>query len=243
MKCTLSSVANMPTPLRRSPLIVVLLIVGRFSSPVALADDRVHVSTFQADVTPPLGSPLCNGNVKPAMEIVSPLTARGVVLTGAGDPIVLCAFDWVGIGNESYDAFRDALARAVGTEADRVALHALHQHDAPGSDFATERLLSEHGLPRTFSNPDFDAEVMDRIAAAAKESLSGAQPATHVGLGTGRVERVASNRRILGDDGRVAVQRQSAGGKNPAARDARKGRSIRSSASSPSGTTTTLSRS
>ena len=135
----------------------------------------------------------------------------------------MCAFDWVGIGNESYDTFRDALARAVGTTVDRVAMHVLHQHDAPGSDFATERLLAEHGLPRTFSNPDFDAEVMDRVAAAAKESLNHARPVTHVGLGTGQVERVASNRRILGDDGRVAIQRQSAGGKNPAARAAPEG--------------------
>ena len=29
---------------------------------------------------------------------------------GAGEPIVLCAFDWVAIANESQDAFRDALA-------------------------------------------------------------------------------------------------------------------------------------
>ena len=71
----------------------------------AADDTSLRVSTFQADVTPPLGSPLCNGNVKPVMEIVTPLTARGIVLLGADDPIVLCAFDWVGIGNESYDGF------------------------------------------------------------------------------------------------------------------------------------------
>src|SRR5690606_22084484 len=105
-----------------------------------------RMATFEADATPPLGAPLCNGNVTPAMKIVSPLSARGIVLLGAGDPIVLCAFDWVGIGNGSYDAFRDALARAVVTHPDRVALHTLHQHDAPGSDFVTERLLARHGL-------------------------------------------------------------------------------------------------
>ena len=186
-------------------------------------DDLLRMATFQSDATPPLGSPLCNGNVQPAMEIVSPLTARGVVLLGAGDPIVLCAVDWVGIGNGSYDAFREALATSTGTTPDRVALHTLHQHDAPGSDFATEQLLAEQGLPGAFSNPDFDAEVMNRLASAAGESLKQAQPVTEIGLGAGQVERVASNRRILGDDGRVAIQRQSAGGKNPAARDAPEG--------------------
>ncbi|MDP6446813.1 MAG: hypothetical protein QGG36_31330 [Pirellulaceae bacterium] len=188
--------------------------------PVATRAAPLRIATFQIDATPPLGSPLCNGNVKPVMRIVSPLTARGVVLLGSEEPIVLCAFDWVGIGNESYDAFRQAVGKAVGTSADRVAVHTLHQHDAPGSDFATERLLAQHGLSKQYSNPDFDAQVMERLAAAAKRSLRNARVVTHVGLGVGRVEKVASNRRILGGDGRVAIQRQSSGGRNPAARDA-----------------------
>jgi hypothetical protein len=76
---------------------------------------ELKVATFNVDATPPLGSPLCNGAVKPVKEIVTPLTARGVVLLGAGEPIVLCAFDWVGIGNQGHDAFRAALAEGAGT--------------------------------------------------------------------------------------------------------------------------------
>lgn len=199
------------------------VLLSAFVALSAVAAEPLRVATFRADATPPLGSPLCNGNVKPVMEIVSPLTARGVVLFGAGEPIVLCAFDWVGIGNGSYDEFREAIAEAVGTTPDRVALHTLHQHDAPGSDFATEKLLREHGLGRQFSNPDFDTEVMERVSAAAKLALKNAQAVTHVGLGSGRVEKVASNRRILGPNGRVVLQRQSSGGRNPAAREAPEG--------------------
>ncbi|MDQ3623068.1 MAG: hypothetical protein M3463_11340 [Verrucomicrobiota bacterium] len=58
------------------------------------ADAPWRVAIFEADATPPIGSPLCNGAVKPAKEIVTPLAARGVALLGAGRPIVLCAFDW-----------------------------------------------------------------------------------------------------------------------------------------------------
>ena len=204
--------------------LVVLAALSSFPFDSVTADDHsLHIASFQIDATPPLGSPLCNGNVTPAQEIVTPLTARGVVLVGAGDPIVLCAFDWVGIGNESYDSFRAAIAHSVGTTPERVALHVLHQHDAPGSDFATERLLAEQGLAREFSNPDFDADVMDRLGEAAKESLEHLEPVTHVGFGAGTVEKVASNRRILGPDGRVVIQRQSSGGRNPAARDAPEG--------------------
>ncbi|GEP43215.1 hypothetical protein [Brevifollis gellanilyticus] len=169
----------------------------------------LQISTFQVDATPPLGSSLCNGGVKPAQEIVTPLTARGVVLLGAGKPIVLCAIDWVGIANESHDAFRAALAAAADTPVERVSVHTLHQHDAPGSDLATEALLAEHGLAGVFSNPEFDREVMKRLAAAVKPSLAKAQKFTHIGLGSGKVEGVASNRRILGANGRVALMRLS----------------------------------
>lgn len=197
------------------------LIALFISSPIFA--EPLRLATFQVDATPPIGSPLCNGTVKPVKEVVTPLTARGVVLLGAGQPIVLCAFDWVGIANESHDAFRTALAEGVGTQADRVTVHTLHQHDAPGSDYATERLLAEHGLGGLYSNAEFDRTVMQRLAAAAKESLATARPVTHVGLGAGKVERVASNRRILGDDGRVVLQRQSSGGRSAAARAAPEG--------------------
>jgi hypothetical protein len=208
----------------KSKIVIAILSICLFEQQTFAADDMtLRAATFQADVTPPLGSPLCNGGVKPVMEIVTPLTARGVVLLGAGEPIVLCAVDWVGIANESHDVFRQALAEAAGTSVERVTLHTLHQHDAPGSDFATERLLAEHGLPGLYSNPDFDADVMARVASAVRNSLETAQPVTHVGLGTGKVDKVASNRRILGPDGRVALQRQSSGGRNPAARAAPEG--------------------
>lgn len=175
------------------------------------SDERLlKVSCFQVDITPPLGTPLCCGLVMPAKEIVTPLTARGVILQGAGQPIVLCALDWVGVGNESYDAFRETIAQAAGTVRDRVALHALHPHDAPGSDFASERLLAEHGLAGRMSNAEADRQALKRIAEAVRAAVPEAQPVTHVGLGTGRVERVASNRRILGPGGSVIATRYGA---------------------------------
>lgn len=181
---------------------------------------QLSLAVFEADATPPIGSPLCNGNVDPAKLIVTPLMAKGIVLLGAGDPIVLSSIDWVGIGNASHDAFREALAEAVGTEPDRVAVQAVHQHDTPGSDFATESLLAERGLAKRYSDADFNRDVIERLAAAARESLAEAEPVTHVGLGSGEVDKIASNRRILGPDGKVALQRQSSGARNPAAREA-----------------------
>ncbi len=170
---------------------------------------ELKVATFQADVTPPLGTPLCFALVKPGVEVVDPLTARGVVLMGAGQPIVLAAVDWLGISNESHDAWRRGLAKAAGTTPDRVTVHVLHQHDAPGHDDTASRLAREHGMPNSLQDDAFMAAALKRTAAAVRKARRQASPVTHVGVGGSRVEQVASNRRILGPDGKVKVTRMS----------------------------------
>ncbi|HEY8504916.1 MAG TPA: hypothetical protein VIL46_10060, partial [Gemmataceae bacterium] len=199
---------------------MVLSLLGLVSPAVAATAGEepapLRVATFQVDATPPLGSPLCGGGVKPAAEVIDLLSARGVVLLTDQSPIVLCAIDWVGIGNGGHDAFRAALAEAAGTTPDRVTVHTLHQHDAPACDFTAEELLDAEGLGGVMFDPKFARLVIARTARAVKQSLGKARPVTHVGLGVGVVEKVASNRRILGPDGRVAIVRYSSS-RNPAA--------------------------
>src|SRR5437016_808071 len=88
--------------------------------PLQAGEKPLKIAPFEADITPPLGTPLCDGLVQPAKEIVDPLSARGIVLLGDSQPIVLCALDWVGVGNSGHTAFRAALARAAGTTVERV---------------------------------------------------------------------------------------------------------------------------
>src|SRR5262249_16734648 len=123
---------------------LLFLAAAQLATPLLAAP--LAVCTFQIDATPPLGSPLCDAAVPPARRIVDRLSARGLVIVGDDAPIVLCAVDWVGIGNGGYDAWREALAKAAGTTVERVAVHTLHQHDAPGCDFECEPLLATQGL-------------------------------------------------------------------------------------------------
>jgi hypothetical protein len=173
------------------------------------AEERLKIAVFEADVTPPLGAPLCDSLVPPAKEIVDKLLARGVVLLSADKPIVLCALDWVGTGNSGYDQFRGALANAAGTTPERVAVHCLHQHDAPGCDFAADELLIPHGLGNKLFDVPFARTAIQRTADALKASLANARVVTEVGYGKGKVEQVASNRRVLGSDGKVKYVRFS----------------------------------
>ena len=167
---------------------------------------EISVGVFQVDATPAIGSPVAYA---PARSITDPLSARGVVLMGAGKPIVLCAVDWIGIGNSGYATWRAKLAAAANTDVNRVAVHTLHQHDGPRCDFAVEELLARHGLAGQRFNNSFCQDVIDRVANAIGEAMRKRQPVTHIGIGLAEVKKVASNRRILGDDGKVKIVRYS----------------------------------
>jgi len=163
----------------------------------AEADRPLRIATFRADVTPPLGHPLCGGWITPATAVVDPLEAIGFVVLGAGDPIVVCAVDWTGILNQAHVAWRTALAKAVGTTPDRVAVQCVHQHDALFVCLRAHALAQEQGLGVV--DPAFFETAMSRVAAAARASLTGARPLTHVAQGEAVVDQVASNRRVLFD--------------------------------------------
>ncbi|MDD4108793.1 MAG: hypothetical protein PHH93_08750, partial [Prolixibacteraceae bacterium] len=170
-------------------------------------NDVLRLSTFDVDVTPPAGYEMAFGAVNKKWDLG--LRAKGVVLSGAGLPIVLCAFDWHSIANESQDAFRSAFAEAAGTVPERVVVHTLHQHDAPICDFGAEEMLKNAGFDPEIFNGDFAREVIDNISTAIKKSIESSQPVTHIGTGEAEVYEVASNRRILGDDGSVRASRSS----------------------------------
>lgn len=187
---------------------LVLLCCGNMAT--AIAAEPLRIAVFQADVTPPIGAPLCYGGVKPAREIVEKLSARGLVILTGEKPIVLCAVDWVLTSNGGYNSFREALAKAADTSVDRVAVHCLHPHDTPGVDFSLEELLSEIGLSGKSCDVAASRQAIQRTADAVRKSMTAARPVTHLGFGRAKVEKVASNRRILGPDGKVKAIRWSA---------------------------------
>jgi hypothetical protein len=187
-----------------SSLTILLVLFGA----VAEGDGALRVATFEVDASPPVGSPLA---YDPTKETTSPLSCRGIVLVpGTDKPIVLCAVDWLGIANGAHREFRERLAMAAATTIDRVSVHVLHQHDAPRCDFSTEKILTQYGHGGKFYDERFCRDVFVRAADALKASLAKSQTVSHIGIGQADVHEVASNRRILGDDGRVKHTRYTA---------------------------------
>ena len=174
-----------------------------------------RLSSFSADVTIPLGH-RCMGLLRTkSKKIVDPLQAHGFVLQGAGEPIVLVAVDWCEIRNEAYDRWREVIAKAVGTKRERVLVSSLHQHDAPVSDIGAQNLLDKVGLEGELFDFAFHERCVQHVAAAAQDSMDEAQVVTHIGTGQSVVQKVASNRKIVYEDGRVSYGRgsRSAGNK------------------------------
>lgn len=178
----------------------------------AVACAGVRVATFEADITIPIGHACMGGGVADAKEIVDPLFAKGFVLLGAGKPIVVVALDWCQCNNDSYDRWREALANAAGTSPRRVMLATVHQHDAPICDLTAQRLLDQHGLKGWNCDPEFHEQTVQRTADALKRALKSPRRLTHFGVGQARVEKLASNRRVVRPGGTVTWERGSASG-------------------------------
>ncbi len=168
---------------------------------------QVRVGVFEINVSPPIGSPLA---YDPCIEVTDPLMCKGIVLTGAGPPIVICSVDWLGIANESHRIWRERLAEAVGTSVERVALHTLHQHDAPRCDLSAAALLAEVGDAHTHYDVPWIRDCITRSAQAARDSTGAMEVVDSVGYGSAEVYEVASNRRLLGADGKVIATRYTA---------------------------------
>ena len=162
-----------------------------------------HLAPFRFDVTPPKGHSCCGGWIKPVVAVDDPLQAMGFVMLGAGKPIVICAVDWTGILNEAHLQWRKALADAAGTTPDRVAVHCVHQHNAPFACLDAERIVQAQGDLPHIVEVDFFRRCLDRGRKAIVRCLTAAERITHIAHSQAKVEKVASNRRVFRDDNRL----------------------------------------
>ncbi|MEQ9069914.1 MAG: hypothetical protein RLO18_24490 [Gimesia chilikensis] len=178
-------------------------------TPQRATAETLQLATFQVDVTPPAGERVGIGFI-PRYEILEhPTLAKGIILQQNETTCVLCAIDYCGLCNDSYDLLRRTLAQAAGTSPDRVALQSLHQHTAPVLDSSAARLLYQND-PRTLARIiNFEQQIARKLADAVQKSLKNKQSITHIATSRAQVERVASSRRLLQPDGSIRTRLSS----------------------------------
>ncbi len=189
-------------------IIGVFFILSSATVTAQTMSGTLKLATFDIDATPPVGSQLTYDPMINNWDLG--LRAKGIVIVGAGQPIVMCSVDWIGISNESQDEFKRVMALAANTIPSRVVVHTIHQHDAPTSDLGAEVIMKSAGvLPGAFEG-SYTRDLIERLGIAIEKSVLAAVPLTHVGTGQAQVFKVSSNRRILGADGKVKATRTSA---------------------------------
>ena len=189
--------------MKRLTLWVLVLITCQCSSNQTTS---LKVGAFSFNATPEIGSPVAYAMTR---SIQDSLYGKGIVILSDQQPIVIGVVDWLGIANEGLERWKVAIAEAVGTSIDRVSIHAVHQHDGARGDFTTASILEEYGLGGWRYDTEFLNQTIYHGAQAVKQAMQQAQPVTHLGFGQAKVEKVASNRRIMGEDGKVAIIRWS----------------------------------
>ena len=168
----------------------------------------IHISLFRCDITPPIGHPLCAGWYPAARGITDPLSAHGIIFyTDADLPVVLCALDWAELSNQDHRRWRQILAVAAETKPDYVAVQCMHPHNTPWPDREAQDILDAVGEPNVIMSGDWCERARDRVAEAVEAAIERFRPCTHVATGEARVDQVASNRRVMGADGKVKAVR------------------------------------
>ncbi len=171
-----------------------------------------RIATFKCDATPPRGETLVW--LTRLKTIKDPLLLKGIVLEDGGRRYILSALDWCLLCNESEWSFRETMARAAGTARTCVAIHCVHQHVAPYADEGAHRMLdAAPGSPSHLTQKFLD-DLRARLAKAVQQAVKRLEPFDRVGCGEAKVDRVASERRLKGPDGRI-ITRVSDGAKNP----------------------------
>lgn len=204
----------MPRPCCRCFRLVILVLAVLWSADQAGASAEsapapFRVAWFRADVSPPLGQPVDIGFRGPTKRIEHPALAKGILLDDGQTRYVLCALDYSGVCNESYDRLRQAIAEAAGTDPSHVAVQALHQHTTVCLDRDAARILYRDDPDRLRTILEFEDEIADRITGAVTACCENLRPVTHVGTSQSKVQRVASSRRLRQPDGHIIARMSS----------------------------------
>ncbi len=164
------------------------------------ADVELQVATFKADVTPPLGIPWYP-SYKPLDTIEHPLFAKGIIIESNQKRYVLCAIDWCEIINSSYYNLRELIAKTLKTDPDAVFIHTVHQHTAPMCNDDIYEVLAKIENPPPFPAKETFVPSFQNIIQAVEKAVSSLEPCDAIETGSAKVEKVASNRRIIQPDG------------------------------------------
>ena len=164
----------------------------------------LKLGTFTVECTPPVGCGVSFGITGAVTGVRDPLLLRGFVFDDKDHRCLIATMDFCGLMNSAYDDLVRVLAKAVNAPEERVIIHCIHQHDAPLLNYEIEAYLNCETYPRQWWT-----DVLGKCAQSAGECLDRMVTIPSLGYNETRLHGYASNRRILGRDGKVVGMRFS----------------------------------
>ncbi len=162
--------------------------------------DLTEVGYGQADITPPVGTPL-SGFVsrenRPSTGIDSQLYVHALALRSAGHLLFLLSYELLGLGPELQGRIETSLKAEIGGDfdAERCLLVSVHNHSGPSTGMLLgDAVPAEEYLERLVSQSVF----------AASLALNSLCPA-HLYVTERNLPGLTYNRRAILPDGRVSI--------------------------------------
>lgn len=168
--------------------------------------EQLHISVFEADLTPLPGEPTMGGLTEPVKFIEHPLYAKGVIFSDKGGISAVCALDYCSLSNATYNQYLNAIASGAGCSPDRVIINNIHFHTSVGPDADAQRTLEAHAPGVHSLTQKYIDDCLKKLRAASEHAASRMQKVRHVQTSWAVVDRAASSRRILRPDGIISTR-------------------------------------
>ncbi|MCF7838317.1 MAG: hypothetical protein K9N49_06775 [Candidatus Marinimicrobia bacterium] len=169
---------------------------------------QLKIAPFSIDITPPVGAPLA---YVPNDKVDSPIYVRGLVLDDGQNRVVWAVADIIFYWGKAYHETRALLAKAAQTTAAKVFLHAVHQHDS--MFFALELNPYYERFNAVCIPPDYYHRVNRDLRLAVEQAVrprgGSWRRVVRISTTERRVAGLASNRRLLGANGKCTAMRFS----------------------------------
>jgi neutral ceramidase len=152
------------------------------------------------DITPTVGGPALYGVTCFIDQIWDPLEVTALVLDDGEERFAIAGCDISAILEHPYREMTAEIGKAIRISPERVWLNSSHTHSAPYLSTELQRLLDPYSLIAV--DYDYIDQVCNALTEAMREATDRAEPVS-LSIGSGRVERVASNRRVKLPGGRT----------------------------------------
>lgn len=165
----------------------------------------LKIAPFLIDVTPPVGFNLSYGINQ---KVHSPIYIRGVAVDDGTTKAALAACDFLFVAGSALETWKKTIADAIGTLPENVFPHSVHQHDSVLAYPELNALVRKH-LKQDFFADDYFEKVTEDLKTAVRKAVKTWKTVKNIAVSEERLQGLASNRRLLGPDGKIKAMRWS----------------------------------